>query len=124
LFRLLISLLLFSSIYPSAFSLDNFDDFGAEVVNEDIFKRRTWTSASGSKTQATFIRVKMDKVVVQSLDGTELEIPIFNLCKEDRILLDKFQIENSSPSEIDFSLHRFWTNMDGKKIEAKIHDAS
>lgn len=66
----------------------------------------------------------MDKVVVQSLDETELEIPIFNLCKEDRILLDKFQIENSSPSEIDFSLHRFWTNMDGKKIEAKIHDAS
>ena len=123
-FRLLISLFLFSSICPSAFSLDNLDDFGAEVVNEDIFKSRTWTSISGSKTQATFVRVEMDKVVVNSFDGTEFKIPFLNLCKKDRILLDKFQIENSSPSEIDFSLHRFWTNLDGKKIEAKIHNAS
>ena len=58
-------------------------------------------------------RISKDKIVVRSIGisgDRELELPISNLSKMDRILLDRFQVEHLSPDKIDFSLFRFWTN--------------
>ena len=35
----------------------------------------------------------------------------------------RFQVKHLSPDKIDFSLFRFWTNLN-EEIEAKIHNAS
>jgi len=99
------------------------DSFGAQEVENNLQQERIWTSVKGSKLQASLLNIEKDKIIVLS-QGKELKIPISNLSKQDRILLDQFQIENSSPSEIDFSLYRFWTNTSGKVVEAKIHEAS
>lgn len=105
-------------------SQNNLDGFGAqEVGNNNLLQERIWTSDKGDKLQARLLNIEKDKIIVRSQEK-KLKIPIPNLSKQDRILLDQFQIENSTPSEIDFSLYRFWTNSSGKVIEAKIHEAS
>ena len=103
------------------------DGFGAVEVNDDLSKERIWTSVQGTTLRAKLLRISKDKIVVRSIgisSDRELELPISNLSKMDRILLDRFQVKHLSPDKIDFSLFRFWTNSAGKEIEAKIHNAS
>ena len=101
------------------------DGFGA--VEHDLSKERIWTSVQGTTLRAKLLRISKDKIVVRSIgiSSDQLELPISNLSKMDRILLDRFQVKHLSPNKIDFSLFfRFWTNSAGKEIEAKIHNAS
>ena len=122
-----ISCLLSLSIFFFCLSIhgqNGLDGFGAqEVGDNNLLGYRIWTSVKGNKIEARLLNIENDKIIVLSQEK-ELKIPISNLSKQDRILLDQFQIEHSSPSEIDFSLYRFWTNTSGKVVEAKIHEAS
>lgn len=116
------------------FSQEELEGFGAEAIEKFVPPKivpktsikdfRIWTSKSGSKVGAKFLRVDDQKIVVALKEGKEFAIPIYNLSQQDRILLDKFMLETRNASDLNFQSLRFWTSSDGKVVEAKIVGAS
>lgn len=117
---------------------DELESFGAELLSTEVEPRtinanenqikigefRIWTSKEDTKIEAKLLRIENGKIIVELKDRREYAIPILLLNEYDRIQVEKFQVDEFEASLIDFEVFRLWTSLDGRKIEAKICDAT